>query len=297
MKKKSSFSFQATKPAKPTSLATTINKNKNNSRLIHPENIKGVDEDGRFYNSYDALTSEQTERRDEFYGANKLYWEHGGCLAKNDDEAMVGDSDGIEDAVEGLSFLDRLLADDHDKLQPGHKRKFLHAVDAGAGVGRITKHVLLKRYDEVRLVEGDEGWSKRSKVYLGRKRASRCTFSNQRLHILSGADVRNWGEPADLVWIQWTLQYLTDDDVVDCLRTLVGGLRAGSGVLVVKENRPFGSAREDRFQMDLPEGLNGRYDITRPDSHHRYLFQKAGLVVCLMDRGVETNTYALKAET
>jgi hypothetical protein len=155
--------------------------------------------------------------------------------------------------------------------------------------------VLLKRYGEVRLVEGDESWSKRSRVYLGRKRAANCTFSNQRLDDLSDDEVSSWGEPADLIWIQWTLQYLTDDDVVICLAALSRGLRAVSGILVIKENRPFGSAREDRFQMDLPNGENERYDITRPDSHHRFLFQKAGLAVHTMERGVETNTYALKA--
>jgi hypothetical protein len=45
----------------------------------------------------------------------------------------------------------------------------------------VTKLILLKRYAEVRLVEGDENWSKRSRVYLGRKRASRCTFIHQRV--------------------------------------------------------------------------------------------------------------------
>mmetsp|Transcript_13290 Transcript_13290/g.29207 ORF Transcript_13290/g.29207 Transcript_13290/m.29207 type:complete len:112 (-) Transcript_13290:37-372(-) len=102
------------------------------------------------------------------------------------------------------------------------------------------------------------------------------------------------GEPVDLMWIQWCLQYLTDEDVVQCLKTLAGKLRLGLGVLVVKENRPFGTAREDRFQMDTPRGESLRYDITRPDLHHRLLFQKAGLSVDLAEQGVETNTYALR---
>jgi hypothetical protein len=102
-----------------------------------------------------------------------------------------------------------------------------------------------------------------------------------------------WGTaPVDLVWLQWTLQYLTDSDAVDTLQNLARGLLVGTGMLVVKENRPYGGARLDRFQMETPDH-SGRYDITRSDDHHRLLFQRAGLVVNLSEEGVETNTYAL----
>ena len=97
------------------------------------------------------------------------------------------------------------------------------------------------------------------------------------------------------MWVQWTLQYLIDTDVVECLKVLAWGLREGSGVLIVKENRPYGTQREDRFQMDMPQGVNERYDITRTDNHHRLLFQQAGLRVCYTERGEETNVYALTA--
>jgi hypothetical protein len=47
--------------------------------------------------------------------------------------------------------------------------------------------------------------------------------------------------------------------------------------------------------MDTARGANGRFDITRPDAHHRLLFQKASLRVDHVERGVETNTYALSS--
>mmetsp|Transcript_7342 Transcript_7342/g.17456 ORF Transcript_7342/g.17456 Transcript_7342/m.17456 type:complete len:271 (-) Transcript_7342:123-935(-) len=97
---------------------------------------------------------------------------------------------------------------------------------------------------------------------------------------------------ADLVWLQWTLQYLTDADAVRALRGLADALVAGTGFLVVKENRPYGLARTDRFQMETPV-VSGRYDITRTDDHHRLLFEMAGLAVDLAEEGEETNTYAL----
>ena len=71
---------------------------------------------------------------------------------------MIGDGDGVEDGAEGLVFLDRLLAQQRimtaqqeatpDSLRHP-KRRDIVAVDLRAGVGRITKLIILKRYDEI----------------------------------------------------------------------------------------------------------------------------------------------------
>jgi hypothetical protein len=266
---------------------------------INPDAIKGSDDAGRFYNSHAELLAVQALHKSAYYRANEIYWTNdGGYYGSSDDQAMVGDDGAVQDAEEGLAFLDRYLdllqARSRENPTGKHQQlRFETAVDLGAGVGRVTKLILLKRYDRVRLVEGDAGWSKRSRTYLGKKRTLRCQFVHKRIDALTEADIESWGEPADLMWVQWTLQYLIDVDFVDCLRIMAGGLRPGTGILIVKENRPYGLAREDRFQMDLPEGENERYDITRPDIHHRLLFDMAGLKVNYVEQGEETNTYAL----
>ena len=266
-------------------------------KIIRPEMIKGIDDMGNFYSCHDELAAVQQENRDEWYAANAVWWEQGGSGGyggKTDDEAMVGDEGGQEDGEEGLAFLDKLLS-------TSPSLGFVQAVDCGAGVGRVTKNILLKRYDAVHLVEADPGWSKQSRTYLGKKRARKCTFTCARLQDLSVDIIDGWGSPgANLIWLQWTLQYLTDSDVVDTLKNLAGGLIEHTGILVVKENRPYGAARTDRFQMETPAGGcgendgRGRYDITRSDDHHRLLFDRAGLQVILSEQGVETNTYALQ---
>lgn len=259
--------------------------------LVRPDSIKGCDDRGNFYGSQAELAKAQTDNRTAWYAANAAYWKDG-YGGRTDDEAMIGDEGGEEDGAEGLAFLDRLLAGDGDRVS-NRPLAFDRALDAGAGVGRITKLVLLKRYREIRLVEGDVGWSRRSRAYLGRKRCDgRCTFTCTRLEDLDQNTIAGWGAPSDVVWLQWTLQYLTDLDAIDTLRNLALSL-VETGYLIVKENRPYGGARLDRFQMDTPDGGSGRYDITRTDNHHRLLFQRAGLVVDLAEVGVETNTYAL----
>jgi AdoMet dependent proline di-methyltransferase len=319
--------------------------------LIRPESIKGCDDNGNFYASHAQLMDFQSQQRDVFYAANKLWWEEGGYGGKTDDEAMIGDDDGERDGDEGLMFLDRLLEHVERKYHANNPNsssaantktkakshlitaggssaaagsssstRRVHAIDAGAGVGRVTKHVLLKRFENVRLVEANSSWSKRSRVYLGRKRAGRCHFTCANLQDIGPQDFEHWGfgtgagsvgggkscgagkshggrgrssgSGVDLIWLQWTLQYMTDMDAIHTLKTLAAGLVAETGYLVIKENRPFGTARSDRFQLETPS-ISGRYDITRPDAHHRLLFQKAGLQVDITEQGEETNTYAL----
>ncbi|KAJ1473673.1 S-adenosyl-L-methionine-dependent methyltransferase [Baffinella frigidus] len=246
--------------------------------------ICGTDENGTYYASHEELMVTQDANRDEWYAANEEWWV-GGYGGSTDSAAMIGDEGGEEDAEEGLRWLDELLRK-YPKIQ---KRR---AVDAGAGVGRITRLVLTKRFDSTQLIEADSGWSKRSRVYLGRKRAAKCTFTCSRLEELPDLPP----DSADLVWIQWTLQYLTDRDAIKCLRALAAGL-SEHGVIVVKENRPYGAQRSDRFFMEVPEGEQGRFDITRPDYHHRLLFRSAGLEVLESVEGEETHTYACRRRT
>jgi hypothetical protein len=279
-------------------------------KIIRPELIKGCDDMGNFYGCHAELAAVQNENRDAWYAANALWWNQevsGGYGGKTDDEAMIGDKGGEADGEEGLAFLDRLLRLDYrHSSSPSSSSSlgFRRAVDAGAGVGRVTKNILLKRYDSVHLVEADPGWSKQSRKYLGQKRSARCTFTCARLEDLDATMIEGWGDTgANLVWLQWTLQYLTDSDAIDTLRNLASGLIDWTGILVVKENRPYGVARKDRFQLETPDGGcgedvgGGRYDITRSDDHHRLLFERAGLVVILSEEGIETNTYALQVAT
>jgi hypothetical protein len=313
-----------------------------------------MDDMGNFYNSHDELLVFQAAHKTEYYQANADFWDNGGYGGSTDDEVMVGDADTVgimQDAEEGLAFLDRIIDNNNagksrtsgTNSNSNHKTRGNNsnsnnstatatmtmpamrqdvAVDLGAGVGRVSKMVLLKRYDHVRLVEGNAAFMKRSRGYLGKKRAARCSFTTCFLQDLDVNDIiLEWGGSGasagvssssksnnngndnsgdagsvDLMWVQWTLQYLTDVDVVECLKKLAKGLRPLVGVLVVKENRPYGTARPDRFQMDTPTGASaqGRYDITRSDAHHRLLFHMAGLQVDFSEMGTETSSFALK---
>ncbi len=253
------------------------------SRPDAPPPIGGYDDAGRTYGSLDDLWAVQTAERDAFYAANDAWWANGGYGGSTDDAAMIGDDESAADVADSCRFLDGLLV-----RHPRAGRRA--ALDAAAGVGRVTKHVLLRRYESVHLVEACEEWSKQSRRYLGNKRCQACTFTRARLESYSPRACSY-----DLVWLQWALQYLTDADAVSALRHLAAALRP-SGLLVLKENRPYGGASERRFQLDTPEGEHGRYDITRPDVHHRHLFSMAHLDVVECERCEETNYWVLRPQ-
>lgn len=223
---------------------------------------------------------DQRANRDEYYRANAAWWDDGGYGGANDDEAMIGDEGSEADIEHSLKFL-------HDALERCPRARRARAMDGGAGVGRVTKHVLLKMFNSVHLIEGSEALSKHSRRYLGNKRAQRCSFAHARLEgfqPMPGA--------FDLVWIQWTLQYMIDDDVVEFLRNCAASLER-FGVVVVKENRPSWRGKESRFEFDTPAGPNARFDITRPDAHHAWLFAQAGLCVVHSEHFDETTAWLL----
>ena len=299
--------------------------------LDAPPLISGSDDSGLAYGSLQALWAEQARRHEEYAAANTAWWDADGYGGASDDEAMIGDGGSGED----IEHSQRLL----DAVRAAHPQLLMRsALDVGAGVGRVSKGVLLRRCERVALLEPCERWLKQARRYLGNKRAQRCTFLCTALQDFAAAP------PAatyDVVWVQWTLQYLVDAHVVAALRGLAASLTA-YGVLVLKENRPSAHShggggatqagqagragqagqagkeakeggegrgehgeqgeggeaeqrakREATFQVDTPAGPHARYDVTRPDAHHRWLFRCAGLEVQDWEHWGETTAWVL----
>lgn len=204
-----------------------------------------------------------------------------------------------------------------------------------------ARHVLLRRFERVCLVEPCARWLKQSRRYLGNKRAGKCAFVHARLEELEAPSARPAAAAAaaqlfDLVWVQWTLQYLVDAHVVAALRSLASRLSAGGrarpreepaslvkrsvssrclarrarrqGEQAVRSGRrrrrrgarprlPRRHSLRSARRRDAPypglsrqrrltrprggggAGPHGRYDVTRPDEHHEWLFACAGLEV------------------
>jgi len=254
--------------------------------------------DGKSYLGLREIWS--TYPRDVWYPVNREFWLEG-MNGRTNDEAMIGDEGSDADLEASRIFLDKLMA---EKVLP-HRRKLpfgsRQALDVGAGAGRVTRGMLLKYADFVHLVDGSDHWLQQAKRDLGKKRAARCTFSRLQLQDAAAGVPWQHDQCYDIIWIQWVLQYLTDDDAITLLKRCKEAV-SPCGVIVVKENHAEGLAKrrsvgpEIPFFLEIPEDGNGCFDITRPDEHHCWLFRCGGLSISATIWDTEVVMYALKAK-
>ncbi|KAI0180476.1 alpha-N-methyltransferase NTM1 [Hypoxylon sp. FL1284] len=146
------------------------------------------------------------------------------------------------------------------------------ALEGGAGIGRITQGLLLDVAEAVDVVEpiakftaALEGHPRVGRVYNVGLEEWRADEND------GNADDKD--VVYDLVWNQWCLGHLTDDQLRNYLTRCAAALSRADdgkvrGVIVVKEN--MGTAEEDLFD-DVDSS------VTRRDGTFRRIFEEAGL--------------------
>ncbi|KAH8254380.1 hypothetical protein KR032_009714 [Drosophila birchii] len=106
------------------------------------------------------------------------------------------------------------------------------ALDCGAGIGRVTRNLLIPRFCSVDLVEQDQAFAEKAREY--------CTSED----VISGqvGEIYNVGlqkftptKQYDLIWSQWVLGHLTDRDLMAFFRRIRQGLAPGA-FFCLKEN-------------------------------------------------------------
>lgn len=124
--------------------------------------------------------------------------------------------------------------------------------DAVYRIGRITKDMLLSIAEEVDVVEPIARFTEPLKGTKGVR------------HIYN-VGLEDWkpvdGTEYDLIWTQWCLGHLTDEQVVKYLEVCKTVLRPGTGWIVIKEN--LSTALDDMF--DETDSSITRYGVKRID--------------------------------
>lgn len=143
------------------------------------------------------------------------------------------------------------------KNPPGHGR----AVDCGAGIGRITKHLLQKHFGKVDLVEQCQNFIDRAKEnFKGSRKIGRCLCQGLQ-HFSPEPDTY------DVVWCQWVLGHLTDADLEDFFRRMARGVKS-NGVIIIKEN----VSSSGTVELDEKDS-----SVTRPESLLLDIIERAEL--------------------
>lgn len=146
---------------------------------------------------------------DEMHGGNaantKQYWAEVPATV----DGMLGGYGSVSNLdIQGSKMFLRKLLETDDRA--GCTR----ALDCGAGIGRITKHLLLPMFDKVDMVEQNEQFVEKSKDYIGPK-------LYQKVGTAHAVDLQDFAVSAneyDVIWIQWVLAYVKDDALVEFLK-------------------------------------------------------------------------------
>ena len=104
----------------------------------------------------------------------------------------------------------------------------IRAIDFGAGIGRVTENVLSHFIDEIDLVEKDKKFVDKCKEKFSSNKKIKNIY-------MSSLESFKFDKNYDLIWIQWCLENLEDEDLDPFLKECYSHLNE-DGKIVVKEN-------------------------------------------------------------
>lgn len=229
--------------------------------------FRGSDSEGRQYDSIEEMWEAQGVLSDDgdavevstWYDRAAQYYEEN-CPASLD--GVLGGFANITDLdLEGSKRFIREL----EALHPSFQWSSGAAAECGAGIGRVTKGLLISLgVTQCDLIESSARLIAAAPDYLGEAVGQcKCRFFCLGL--------QEWYPSAStysMIWVQWVFCYLTDEDAVAFLKRCSESLVEG-GVIVLKENT---CDKDDDFIVDVDDA-----SVTRSVPYLIQLAEKAGL--------------------
>ncbi|RNF24946.1 SAM-dependent methyltransferase [Trypanosoma cruzi] len=216
--------------------------------------IPGCDTDGQTYKSAEEMWAAELrgnlyDAETGWYGRSLQYWSKVPATVSG----VLGGMEHIHDVdlKESRAFITSI---------PG--RGTSRALDCGAGIGRVTKYLLSTLYTVTDLLEPVDNMLEKAKEELK-------GYPVGEFFLSSMETVNLKPNTYDLIVIQWTAIYLTDDDFVKFLAHCKTALTL-RGYIFFKEN----CSCDERFVVDKEDS-----SLTRSDAHYKRIFAAAGVEV------------------
>ncbi|KAF5729277.1 putative Protein C9orf32 [Tripterygium wilfordii] len=227
--------------------------------------VSGSDSDGRTFSNAEEMWREHAgddNRKTQWYSDGVAYWE--GVEASV--EGVLGGFGQVNDAdINGSeAFLNTLLA---ERFVDGGKSRHLVALDCGSGIGRITKNLLLRYFNEVDLLEPVAHFLDAARESLAPENHTAPDMHKATNFFC--VPLQEFTPDAgryDVIWVQWCIGHLTDNDFVSFFKRAKIGLKPG-GFFVLKEN-----IARNGFVLDKEDR-----SVTRSDLYFKELFTRCGL--------------------
>ena len=104
----------------------------------------------------------------------------------------------------------------------------ISCLDCAAGIGRVSEYVLLNYFQEIDLFERNKSFVEKCKIKFS---------GNNKIKNIYESSLENFEfkKKYDLIWIQWCLENLEDDDLKPFLKKCHDNLN-DNGIIIVKEN-------------------------------------------------------------
>lgn len=176
----------------------------------------GFDTQGNGYNGLDNIWKSIPEQN--WYTKSYDYWEQSETTV----DGVLGGYGFISpvDVSTSRSLISKYYVGD------SISRKTIRALDCGAGIGRVSKSVLIPSFELVDAIEQSPSHCRAMREQLPElNRIFECGLQN----------MPTLPYKFDCIWAQWVLLYLRDDALDRFLRGCVEALSDG-GLLFVKEN-------------------------------------------------------------
>lgn len=145
------------------------------------------------------------------------------------------------------------------KPSPGKTR----ALDCGAGIGRVSKNLLMNHFQTCDLIEQDVNFAETARTNLS------CSGHLGTVYNCGLQEFKPSEQVYDVIWSQWVLGHLLDDDLVAFFKAMASVLNK-NGIIVVKENFTNG----DKVVWDHKDS-----SVTRPLKQFKILLKKADLKI------------------
>ncbi|XP_041428111.1 N-terminal Xaa-Pro-Lys N-methyltransferase 1-A isoform X2 [Xenopus laevis] len=206
------------------------------------------------------MSTELVEDETQFYGKAQNYWKNVPPTV----DGMLGGYGHISnvDLNGSKKFLQRFLREGSNKTGNAC------ALDCGAGIGRITKRLLLPLFKTVDMVDVTDEFLNKAKSFLGEEGKRVGNYFCCGLQEFSPEPNRY-----DVIWIQWVIGHLTDEHLVNFLQRCRLGLRP-NGIIVIKDN----VTQDASIMDDVDSSICREIDLVRK------LIKQAGLSILAVER-------------
>lgn len=209
-----------------------------------------IDSESQQFVVRNSKVQECMSNREGWYSKSKNYWKE----VPSTVDGMLGGYGSLtqSDLLSSAQFLAKLFTGLNTE----------RALDCGAGIGRVTKGLLLNIFDQVEMIDTCQEHLESAREYLGEKMFARVPAQ----HCCGLEDFHPEPDTYDLVWIQWVIIYLSDYDFIALLARFKKSLKK-DGYIVVKDN-----VTKTGCELDDKDS-----SVTRSDYQLKQIFKRAGL--------------------